>query len=303
MSSSTRAAARAASSTHAVLQRPGGLVVVEPKRTVLASAPVSAANGSAGVTGPAAPDALVIVLHGLGDSAAGWTDTVHSYLAPRLPHARFVLPSAKKQPVTINAGMPSPSWFDIESLGRALTRAHERCAGIDASEELVWRLVDEFRRPCVGAAAEGAGASGTTGSGAGSVEAGVIPLSRVVLMGFSQGGALSLYCGLRQPRRLGGIAVLSAYMPLADGVAAAFAKRGGADVVAGDSVLDTPVAFFHGLDDETVPIEAGRDAEQRTRALGIKSVFFREIEDLGHGANLKELRQVSEFLESALPPL
>lgn len=56
------------------------------------------------------PDALVVLSHGLGDSAQGWIDTVSDGIAPRLPYARFVLPTAPNQPVTVNMGHVMPSW-------------------------------------------------------------------------------------------------------------------------------------------------------------------------------------------------
>ncbi len=138
-----------------------------PLRTGLGLAFVRAfASGMADLTfGRADATSAVILCHGLGDTGAGWEDTVRHALAPRLPNTRFVLPTAPSQPVTINGGARMPSWYDIESLSKS--RALEKCAGLPASVERLRGLVADQ-------VAKG------------------IPENRVALVGFSQGGALSL---------------------------------------------------------------------------------------------------------------
>ncbi|RYG52148.1 hypothetical protein EON67_01845 [archaeon] len=110
------------------------------------------------------PTATVILMHGLGDTADGWVDAAE-FMARSLPHVQFVLPTATKEPVTVNGNMHMPSWYDIETLGSAkLDRTHEgECKGIEFSRDRILGLVEE------------------------SVKAG-IPYSRIVLSGFSQGG-------------------------------------------------------------------------------------------------------------------
>ena len=120
--------------------------------------------------------AAIIFMHGLGDTAHGWLDVATDVFGPALPHARIVLPTAHTKPVTINGGMPMPSWYDIESLSG--DRSRERCAGIDDSRKRVHALIGQ------------------------QLKAGIAE-SRIVLAGFSQGGAMSVFVGLDYPRRLG----------------------------------------------------------------------------------------------------
>ena len=85
--------------------------------------------------------ATVIYMHGLGDTADGWSDSLADAIAPSLPHAKFILPTARSRPVTINGGLPMPAWYDIESLGRA--RTEERCEGIAESRARIEALIQK----------------------------------------------------------------------------------------------------------------------------------------------------------------
>ena len=111
----------------------------------------------------------MVLCHGLGDSAEGFAD-VAEQLGAALPHVKFVLPTAPTQPVTMNMGMPMPSWYDITGLDE---RSNEQCAGIDVSAGRIRGILR----------AEHA-------------ENG-LPYSRMLLAGFSQGGALSLFVGMQ----------------------------------------------------------------------------------------------------------
>merc|ERR1711920_752440 len=111
----------------------------------------------------------------------GFAPVCHS-LAIQMPHMRFVCPTAPTQPVTLNGGMPMPSWYDIVGLD---DRAPEDCVGIEDSRQSVLRMLEQ--------------------------EAKDIGYDRCVLAGFSQGGAMSLYVGLQLSNRLGGIIAMSGY--------------------------------------------------------------------------------------------
>eukprot|EP00656_Telonema_subtile_P045853 TRINITY_DN52120_c0_g1_i1.p1 TRINITY_DN52120_c0_g1~~TRINITY_DN52120_c0_g1_i1.p1 ORF type:complete len:182 (+),score=44.85 TRINITY_DN52120_c0_g1_i1:137-682(+) len=128
--------------------------------------------------------ATMFMLHGLGDTAAGWADAA-AHFSGSLPHVKFVLPTAPEQPVTLNGGMPMPSWYDICGLD---AREQENCEGIEDSRERIVGLIAE------------------------EVEAGV-QHNRIVLGGFSQGAALSLYAGLQLQKPLAGVLAMSGYMP------------------------------------------------------------------------------------------
>jgi phospholipase/carboxylesterase len=174
--------------------------------------------------GPAEnPSGTVICLHGLGATSDDLAPLV-PYL--KQPGVRFVFPQAPSRAVTINGGYWMPAWYDIARLGEA---GGENEADVRSAALSVAALIDRE------------GARG-------------VPVSRVVLMGFSQGGAMALHVGTRHPERLLGIVVLSGYEVLADQRAEESAANG-----------ETPIVFCHGTEDPVVPIARGR-AAYRTHA-------------------------------------
>jgi phospholipase/carboxylesterase len=130
------------------------------------------------------PELAVIWLHGLGADGHDFEPIVPE-LRLRRP-VRFVFPHAPIRPVTINSGLEMRAWYDIVGFDPA----QEDGDGIRASAAAVTRLVDR------------------------EIERGVVA-ERVVLAGFSQGGAIALHLALREPRRLAGVIALSTYLPLA----------------------------------------------------------------------------------------
>jgi phospholipase/carboxylesterase len=161
----------------------------------------------------------VLWMHGLGATNHDFEDVVPLL---DLPFLRYVFPQAPNRPVTINGGMRMPAWYDILSFDDPL---REDEPGIRASEsEIVALLGRELER---GASAD-----------------------RIVVMGFSQGGAMALHVGTRFSQRLAGIGVLSGYLVLPE----RFASERHA------SNRDTKVLFCHGQFDAVVPIERGKAA-------------------------------------------
>src|SRR5580692_6230107 len=145
------------------------------------------------VLNPAAPaTASVIWMHGLGADGADFLPLVPQLQLPDNVAPRFIFPNAPVRPVTVNNGMSMRAWYDIYSTS---IRDREDSAGIRASAATVHALID---RECA------------TG----------ISAQRVVLAGFSQGGAIALQAGLRYPQPLAGILALSTYLPLAATLAA-----------------------------------------------------------------------------------
>ncbi|XP_017328297.1 acyl-protein thioesterase 1 isoform X3 [Ictalurus punctatus] len=127
--------------------------------------------------------AAVIFLHGLGDTGHGWADAM---AAIRTPYVKYICPHAPVMPVTLNMNMAMPSWFDIIGLG---PDAVEDETGIKKAAESINALIDQ------------------------EVKNG-IPSHRIVLGGFSQGGALSLYTALKTHQKLAGVVALSCWLPL-----------------------------------------------------------------------------------------
>jgi len=178
----------------------------------------------------------VIWLHGLGASGRDFEPVL-----PLLPLSRMgvrvVLPHAPPKPVTLNMGMIMPAWYDIRSLE---DRRDEDAAGIRASAARIEALIAVEK-------AKG------------------IPASRIALVGFSQGGAMALYAGLRHAETLAGIASLSAYLVLAESLEA---ERASANA-------RTPVFLAHGTLDPVVPVGGGALSRDRLKDLG-QPVEWRE---------------------------
>lgn len=130
--------------------------------------------------------ASVIWLHGLGADGHDFAGIINSLEVDDL-NIRFIFPHAPIKQVSINAGMKMRAWYDIYTLERMDLEDEQ---GIKASAEDINALIQA------------------------EMEAN-IPSERIILAGFSQGGAMALYCGLRYPERLSGIVALSTYLPLA----------------------------------------------------------------------------------------
>ena len=168
--------------------------------------------------------ASVIWLHGLGADGSDFVPLVQQLKMQTSQVPLFIFPHAPVQPVTINNGMPMRAWYDIYSLTER-TRQDE--AGIRGSAKIVENLIQQER-------ARG------------------IPPERIILAGFSQGGAVVLHTGTRYPERLGGILALSTYLPL-DSTLAAEASTANRDI---------PILMCHGTQDPVIALpfaQASRD--------------------------------------------
>lgn len=167
------------------------------------------------------PAASVIWLHGLGADGYDFEGIVPQLGLPPSAAIRFVFPHAPQQPVSINAGMRMPAWYDIH--GPIGGDHPEDETGLRASRRRLDALI------------------------AREVERG-IPPARIVLTGFSQGGAVALFTGLRHPQRLAGIMALSSYLPLIELLAGEASPANG----------DVPVFMGHGREDTIVPLSAAQ---------------------------------------------
>ncbi|MCD9007732.1 alpha/beta hydrolase [Luteimonas sp. XNQY3] len=180
-------------------------------------------------TGPA-PAWSVIWLHGLGADANDFVPLVPELLRKDWPAIRFVFPNAPVRAVTINNGVRMRAWYDILDFDLA-NRADE--AGVLESVAQVDALIDRE-------AARG------------------IPASRVILAGFSQGGAVTLATGLRRSVPLAGLVALSTYLPAARN----------ADAALVDGASRQPVFMAHGTQDPVVPLGAGEQSGAWLRQAG-----------------------------------
>lgn len=203
------------------------------------------------------PRASVIWMHGLGADGYDFVPIVGELGLPADAGIRFVFPHAPIRPVTLNAGMPMRAWYDIVSLDRA-GKVDEK--GIRESEARVRGLI---------------------------AEQGVEP-SRIVVAGFSQGGAIALHTALRHPDRLAGVLALSTYLPLGDALAteASAANR------------QTPILMCHGQYDPILTLEVGQTSRDRLVALG-HAVEWHEY-PMAHEVCAEEIARIGGWMREVL---
>jgi phospholipase/carboxylesterase len=210
-------------------------------------------------TGPR-PASAVIWLHGLGADGHDFEPIVPELDLPGAPAVRFVFPHAPMQPVTINGGAVMRAWYDVYGLEGA---RREDDAGVRRSQASLEALVAREKSRGV-------------------------PAARIVLAGFSQGGAIALQTGLRHPERLAGVMALSTYLPLA------------ATLAAEASPANRAVSIFmaHGRHDSLIPIER---AMLSRGALG-KAGYDVEWHDypMEHAVCAEEIRDIAAWLRRVL---
>lgn len=202
----------------------------------------------------------IIMLHGLGDTADGWAG-IGPEFQQSLPHVKFVFPTAPQRPITLNMGMVMTGWYDINSLSDI--DMDEDDDGLMESKRFLEELVEDE-------IAQG------------------IPSERIVVAGFSQGGATALMM-LRSKHKLGGIVGLSAYMPLRN-----------QEPIISDENKSTPILLCHGDADQVVQYKYGRATQQLLNGLGA-DVEFITYSGMGHSACGAELEDIKEFLMAKLP--
>ncbi len=211
-------------------------------------------------TGPN-PQAAIIWLHGLGADGHDFEPIVPELVQPSGPALRFVFPHAPMRPVTLNGGYAMRAWYDIIALDR---RAAEDEHGIRASQALITELIHREN------------------------EHGILS-ERIVLAGFSQGGAMALYSGTRYPERLAGIIGLSCYQLLAGRFAA---ERAAANQA-------TPIFLAHGTQDPVVAPALGDAACRQLQAAGYAVEWH--AYSMPHSVCPQELVDIAAWLRRVLP--
>jgi len=213
-------------------------------------------------TGPGEPQGSVIWLHGLGADGHDFGPIVPQLRLPSELGLRFVFPHAPMRPVKINGGMTMRAWFDILSLDRD-GLADE--AGVRASAGILDGLIQREQERGIDA-------------------------SRIVVAGFSQGGAIALHSALRSQQKLAGLMALSTYMPLAS----AFED----EVLNTDAVesLDLPIFMAHGKFDPVLPMELGRESADLLIASGF-DVEWHEY-PMAHAICAAEIDDIRRWLQT-----
>lgn len=200
------------------------------------------------------PDASIIWLHGLGADGSDFVPVAQELALPAA--VRFVFPHAPAVPVTVNGGYVMPAWYDIFTLDIA---GNQDEVGIRAAEAMLVELVEaEIAR---GVAAE-----------------------RIVLAGFSQGGAIALQTALRYPQKLAGVLALSTYLPLAASV----------DSEKSPANLGLPVFMAHGRSDTVIPFQAATASRWQLEEQGY-TVEWRDY-PMAHSVCPQEIDDIRRFL-------
>src|SRR5262245_45466085 len=198
------------------------------------------------------PSASVIWLHGLGADGHDFEPVV-----PELRLAtpvRFVFPHAPVRPVTINQGMRMRAWYDIFQFGGG----REAEKGIRESQALVEKLIAEQKG------------------------------MKIVLAGFSQGGAIVLQTALRQKQKLAGVMALSTYLPLASTLAQEKTPES----------LQTPIFMAHGQFDDIIPLQRAQQSKELLEKSGY-GIEWHEY-PMPHSVCAEELAHISAFLRKVL---
>jgi phospholipase/carboxylesterase len=206
------------------------------------------------------PEASVIWLHGLGADGHDFEPVVPMLDLPAALPVRFVFPHAPVRPVTINMGMRMRAWYDI-----ADSRVDRR-VDTESLIESASRLTDLIERE----------------------KQNGFSANRILLAGFSQGGAVALHAGLRYPEALAGIAALSTYMPTADTL----------EAEAGDANRRIPIFMAHGAMDPMIPPENGRRARQELTRLGY-GVRWHEY-PMMHEVCIEEIQELGKWMQEVL---
>lgn len=209
---------------------------------------------------PAAASATVIWLHGLGADGHDFVPIVPELGLPEDHGIRFVFPHAPVRPVTINNGMKMRAWYDILSLTRM---SEQDEAGIRASAKIVQGFIQR------------------------ELDAG-IQAGRIVIAGFSQGGAIALHTALRYPQRLAGLLPLSTYLPLAEQFAAEISAAN----------RDLPILMCHGEYDPVLPYMLGENSCEILRSNGYV-VDWRSY-PMQHQVCEEEIEAIGAWLQAVL---
>jgi phospholipase/carboxylesterase len=207
----------------------------------------------------AKPSATVIWMHGLGADGHDFEPIVPELRLPSSLPVRFIFPHAPVRAVTLNQGMAMRAWYDILELGGV----REDGEGLRASQSAVEALIaQEASR---GIAAE-----------------------RIVLAGFSQGGAITFQAGLRHPHRLAGLMALSTYLPLA----------GTVEDERHEANRDVPIFMAHGTQDPMIAIGRAQQSRKMLEALGYR-IEWHEY-PMPHSVCPQEIGDISRWLVKVL---
>lgn len=202
--------------------------------------------------------ATVIWLHGLGASGHDFEPIVPELNLPDSLPIRFLFPHAPQQPVTINGGMVMPSWYDIYSMDIDRKIDHKQLRL--AADSIVTLIDSEIERG--------------------------IDSQRIIIAGFSQGGAVAYETALSYDKPLAGLMALSTY----------FATH--KTVVVSSANAQIPIKVDHGLSDPVVPEMLGQQAIAHLKAKGYQPTYH--TYPMQHEVTWSQIAEISRWLQQCL---
>ena len=202
--------------------------------------------------------ATVILLHGLGADGNDFAPMVPEMRLPADMAVRFVFPNAPSIPITINGGYVMPAWYDITEI--AIDRKIDTAQLVDSAEQ-IRRLIDR------------------------EIDRG-IPSNRIVLAGFSQGGAVSYQVALTYMQPLAGLLCMSTYFATKDSITPNSANK------------NLPILICHGSRDPMVPERMGREAKEKLVAMGYGVEY--KTYPMEHSVCPEEIADISQWLQKVL---
>lgn len=203
--------------------------------------------------------ASVIWLHGLGADGHDFEPIVPELGLSGDLGIRFIFPHAPKRPVTINGGMVMRAWYDVKSPNLREQEDHD---AIIESSALVNNYINM------------------------EIEAGIAS-NKIILAGFSQGGAITLHAGLRYGSPLAGILALSSYLPLHDHLEDE-----------ASNFKNVPVMMAHGISDPIIPVDQGRSSCQSLKNLGYTVEWHEYM--MQHAVCLEEITAIGTWIKRIL---
>ena len=205
-------------------------------------------------------DATVIWLHGLGADGHDFAGIVPALNLPEDAAVRFIFPHAPERPVTVNNGWVMRAWYDILEMN--ISRKVDTDSLLESAAQVSALIRQEAER-------------------------GIAP-ERVVLAGFSQGGAVAYQAGLAYPQPLAGILALSTYVPCEQSLRASVNQDN----------CDMPVMIAHGSQDDVVPPQLGESAKEFLTVLGFSPQW--RTYPIDHSVSAEEVEMISGWLKNVL---
>ncbi|WP_372738656.1 alpha/beta hydrolase [Neptunomonas sp.] len=205
-------------------------------------------------------DAVIIWMHGLGADGSDFPPTIPYLRLPKELAVRFLFPNAPEQAVTINGGMVMRSWYDILSMniGREISETQLQTSVTDISAIVTHQI-----------------------------ESGIAP-ERILLVGFSQGGAVAYETGLSYPANLGGIAAMSTYLPRP------------IQKINNVAALSMPLLSLHGEYDDVVPLALGESAVMQLKQKGYQPDW--QTFKMAHEVSVESLEVLGRWIAKRLMP-